>query len=119
MTQNIGKNGIAYEQLTQQIFQAIVGQDLVPNIEVKQNVRLKGIRTSHRIDIFWEFQRGNIGYKTVVEVKDWNEAVDQGEVMKFKARLDDLPDQPRGVMVSRSGFQAGARRFASSSGIVL
>lgn len=119
MTQNIGKNGIAYERLTQQIFQAIVDQELVPNIEVKQNVRLKGIRTSHRIDIFWEFQRGNIGYKTVVEVKDWNEAVDQGEVMKFKARLDDLPDQPRGVMVSRSGFQAGARRFASSSGIVL
>jgi hypothetical protein len=119
MTQNIAKNGIAYERLTQQIFQAIVGQELVPNIEVKQNVRLKGIRTSHRIDIFWEFQRGNIGYKTMVEVKDWNEAVDQGEVMKFKARLDDLPDQPRGVMVSRSGFQAGARRFASSSGIVL
>ena len=112
-------NGIAYEHLVQRIFQAILRQEFVRNIDVQNNVGLKGIATNHQIDIFWEFEVGGINYKTVIEAKDWDQPVDQGEVMKFKARLDDLPDQPRGVMVSRSGFQAGACRFASSYGIVL
>src|ERR1044071_1844089 len=102
MTQN---NGIAYERLTQQVFQAIVDQDIVPNIQVKNNVHMQGNRTGHQIDIFWEFQVGNIKYKNVVEVKDWSRPVNQGEVMKFKAMLDDLSDQPRGIIVARSGFQ--------------
>ena len=39
--------------------------------------------------------------------------------MKFKAVLDDLPDQPRGIIVSRNGFQRGARDFAAANGILL
>jgi hypothetical protein len=116
MTRN---SGMAYEQLTQQMFQAILDQDIVQSIKVDNNVRLDGILTSHQVDIFWEFSLGDVNYKTVVEVKDRKEAIDQGEVMKFKAVLDDLPGQPRGIIVSRSGFQAGARRLASANGILL
>lgn len=116
MTQN---NGIAYERLTQQVFQAIVDQDIVPNIQVKNNVHMQGNRTGHQIDVFWEFQFGNIKYKNVIEVKNWSRSVNQGEVMKFKAMLDDLSDQPRGIIVARSGFQEGARRLARTSGIVM
>ena len=112
-------NGLAYEHLVQRIFQAILRQEFVRNIDVRNNLRLTGIITNHQIDIFWEFEVGGINYKTVVEVKDWNQPVGQGELMKFKAILDDLPGQPRGILVSRSGFQAGARRFASSNGLVL
>ncbi|MGI9068123.1 MAG: restriction endonuclease [Pyrinomonadaceae bacterium] len=112
-------DGLAYERLVQRIFQAILTQKFVLNIDVRNNVRLTGIITNHQVDVFWEFEVGDINYKTVVEVKDWNQPVGQGELMKFKAILDDLPGQPRGILVSRSGFQAGARRFASSNGIVL
>ncbi|MGZ5435659.1 MAG: restriction endonuclease [Pyrinomonadaceae bacterium] len=113
------KKGLLFEKLTQQIFQEILNQDLVRNIVVRHDVRLKGKATSHQIDIFWEFEFGSVIYKTIVEVKDWKEALNQGEVMKFKAVLDDLPDQPRGIIVSRVGFQSGAREFAAANGILL
>jgi hypothetical protein len=110
---------LAYERLVQRVFQAILRQEFVRNVDVQNNVRLQGIATNHQIDLFWEFEVGGINYKTIIEAKDWNKPVSQGALMKFKAILDDLPGQPRGILVSRSGFQAGARRFASSNGIVL
>jgi hypothetical protein len=112
-------DAVGFEQLAQQLFQAIITQDLVQNIEVKHNVRLEGILTSHQVDVFWEFRVGDVRYQTVVEVKDWAKPVDQGEILEFKAVLNDLPGQPRGIVVSQSGFQAGARRIAAIDGIVL
>ena len=43
--------------------------------------------------------------------------VDQGEVIQFKGVLDDLPNQPRGIFVTRTGFQSGAIEFAKKEGI--
>jgi hypothetical protein len=37
----------------------------------------------------------------------------------LKAVLDDLPGQPRGVFVARTGYQAGAQNVAEKNGIVL
>src|SRR5438034_898170 len=112
-------DGTSLERLTREIFQEIVNQDEVKNIAVKRDVRLKGITTSHQVDVYWEFELGSVRYKTVVEVKDRKSVVSQGHVIKFKGVLDDLPGQPRGVIVSASGFQRGAREFATANGILL
>src|SRR5208282_2707135 len=37
----------------------------------------------------------------------------------FKCVLDDLPNQPRGIFVTRSGYQQGAKDFAAAQGIIL
>jgi len=113
------KRGVRFEQLAQHVFQAILDQELVQNIEVKHNVRLNGLATSHQIDVFWEFQVDDVRYQIVLEAKDWKGAVDQGQVLKLSAVLADLPGRPRGIVVSRSGFQAGARRLAAVKGILL
>lgn len=113
------KRGVGFEQLAQQVFQAILDQELVQNIEVKHNVRLNGLATSHQIDVFWEFKVDEVRYQIVLEAKDWKGAVDQGQVLKLSAVLADLPGRPRGIIVSRFGFQAGARRLAAVKGILL
>jgi len=64
-------------------------------------------------------KRGGITYLTLIQAKDWAKAVDQGEVLKFKAILDDIPGQPRGLSVARSGFQTGAEEVARGNGIKL
>jgi hypothetical protein len=46
-------------------------------------------------------------------------AVKKEQVLAFKATLEDLPGQPRGIVVSRKGFQEGAREFAAGHGILL
>lgn len=112
-------NGTPYETLTQQIFQRILNQDGVKTINVQHDITLDGKTATHQIDVYWEFEAAGIVYKTIVQAKDWARPVDQGELLKFKAVLDDLPDQPRGIFVSRSGYQSGAIEFAKNQGIPL
>jgi hypothetical protein len=118
--------GIPYEILTKQIFDGILRLDGVRTIDVKHNVTLPGKSRGsdgepmkHQIDVYWEFELGDVLYKTAIQAKDWRGNVPQGEVLKFKAVLDDLPGQPRGIMVARTGFQEGAKSYASSHGIEL
>jgi hypothetical protein len=111
--------GIPYEILTQQIFQALHDQSQIKNIQVQQNVKLKGKTLEHQIDVYWEYELGGIVYCAVVQAKDWGQAVTQNQLLAFKAILDDLPGQPRGIFVTRTGYQIGARTYAEANGIKL
>ena len=52
-----------------------------------------------------------------MECKDWSSPVKQETVLAFRSTLDDIPGQPRGIMISRSGFQEGACKVAAHHGI--
>ena len=111
--------GIPYELLTKRIFQDILDQSDVKTIKVEHNVILQGKAANHQIDVYWKFELNGIEYETVVQAKDWNQTVNQGELLKFKAVLDDLPGSPVGIFVTRTGYQSGASDYAKSQGIKL
>ncbi len=112
--------GIPYEILTQQIFQALHDQDQVKNITVQHNVQLQGKTLKHQIDVYWEYELGGVLYRTVVQAKDWaTQAVTQNQLLAFKSILEDLPGQPRGIYVTRTGYQSGGKDFAKANGILL
>lgn len=113
------RSGKRYELLVQEIFRILLNQNEVRTIEVEHDVTLQGNSTTHQIDVYWEFEKGGIKYRTVVQAKDWANPVQQGELIKFKGVLDDLPQQPRGVFVTRTGYQEGAKQFAQAHGIAL
>ena len=108
-----------YELLVQAIFQQLHDQDAVVNVVVEHDVVKPGAKTNHQIDVYWEFARAGISYRAVVQVKNWTNRVDQGEVLKFSSVLQDLPGQPRGIMVAANGYQKGARELATACGIAL
>jgi hypothetical protein len=108
-----------YELLIRAIFQQLADQDYVPNILVEHNVTKQGRTTEHQIDVYWKFKLAGIIHQVVVQAKNWATPVDQGEVLKFEAVLRDLPGQPRGIMVTASGYQKGALEVATAHGIKL
>lgn len=111
--------GLPYESLAQKVFSEITNQDSVRTINVLHNVVLEGKTTDHQIDIYWEFEIAGIVYRTIVQAKDWKSKVPQGAMLQFKAILDDLPGQPRGVFVTRTGYQNGAVQVAKANDIIL
>jgi hypothetical protein len=113
------KTGKLYENLTQVVFQAILGQKEFPNLKVERDIVLQGITVPHQIDVYWKFELGGIPHETIVQTKDWNRPVEKGHLLTFKSVLDDLPGQPRGIYVTRSGYQSGAKDFALAHGILL
>lgn len=111
--------GTSFELLTRSIFNLIVNEKRVETIDVRHDVELHGITAKHQIDVYWEFKVGGITHKTIVQTKDWSNPVKQEQLFAFKCILDDLQGQPRGVFVTRTGYQRGAREFAEKHGIVL
>lgn len=73
----------------------------------------------HQIDVYWKFDIANVTYQAAVQAKDWASRVTKEKVLAFKAVLDDLPGQPRGIMITKVGYQSGAELFAREHGIEL
>lgn len=112
---NTGKE---YEALTEQVFARLLAQDNLC-AKVERDVRIQGKATRHQVDVCFEFVAGVTNYRTIVQCKDWGSPVKQEQVLAFHGVLTDIPGQPRGIMVARSGFQEGAREFAEHHGIKL
>lgn len=108
----------SYETVVQGIFQLLIDQHLVHNVRVQHNVTLRGQSETHQIDVYWKFEIGGVPHETIVQAKHWNKAVDKGELLKFKAVIDDFPGST-GVFVTKIGYQRGAREYASKHGITL
>ena len=69
--------GKPYENLTQVIFQAILGQKEFPNLVVEHDVILQGKTGRHQIDVYWKFEHGGVPHEVIVQAKDWQKPVDQ------------------------------------------
>jgi len=111
--------GLSYEILVQAIFQAINDQEEVANLIVERDKTLQGKTTPHQIDVYWKFEKTGITYETIVQAKDLQSPVKKGQLIEFKGVLDDLPGQPRGIFVTRSGYQKSAKTVAIKNGIIL
>jgi hypothetical protein len=111
--------GIPYELVVKAIFQEILNQEEAQTIDVQHNRVEQGVKTSHQIDVLWRFVRGGIQYTTIVQAKDWASKVSKEAILAFRGVLDDLPGQPRGLIVTRTGFQSGAKALAEKTGIDL
>ena len=112
--------GIEYEELIKQLFQSIANQNNVRNIDIRRNVVLEGkAGGTHQIDVFWEFEYLEIIHKVIIEAKDYNSKVTQEKLFAFKSVLEDIPGQPRGIYITKTGYQKGAKDFAKHHGIKL
>ena len=111
--------GEEYELIVQKVFQSILDQKFVKNIKVEHNVTLQGKSTTHQIDVYWEFSDGISNYATIVQAKDYNRKVSQDKLLTFKSVIDDLPGHPKGIFVTKTGYQKGAKAYAEANDILL
>jgi len=106
------KAGAWYEQFTREVYQALVSQDAIRNIDVRHDVILVGRSgASHQIDVFWEFEIAGSRYKTCVECKAYASPVKKAQIAAFSAILADIGNAT-GIFVTTQGYQSGAQKFA-------
>lgn len=88
-------------------------------IVVGRRVRIRGKSDAdHEIDVYYQFEKAGILHRVAIECKDWDRAVSKGEVLEFEAKIRDVGNLV-GVMVSRNGYQDGAKTFAGHSDIIM
>jgi len=108
---------IEYELLTKEIFETLLKDDGV-TVNVQHNVEIQGKAFKHQIDIYWEYQIAGIIHKVAIECKNYDSNVSVAKVRDFFGVLTDI-GTVNGIMVSKNGFQKGAKEFAEYYGINL
>lgn len=110
---------IEYEKFTQEIYQELVNADVLKTTEVQHNVKLKGRSgQEHQIDVYWEYEIAGTKQKVAIECKNYNKTVGIAKVRDFYGVLCDL-NNVAGIMVTKVGYQKGAKEYASEYGISL
>ena len=118
--------GKLYEQLVEQVIIGLLKLegDGFKNLRVVRDEKLDAITRGEdgkplkrQIDVYWEFDVGGLVYRTIIQAKDLNRKIMLGMVDTFKTVLSDLPGQPRGIIITKKGAQAGALKFAKAHGI--
>ena len=118
MAQTRNKN-TEYEQFTRKVFAGLSSQKRVKTIKLQHNVKLLGNSgTRHQIDVYWEYEKDGQLHKVAIECKNYSKNVPIGKVRDFYGVIDDIEDL-QGIMITRKGFQDGAKRYAASKNIHL
>lgn len=86
--------------------------------DVKSPHKLVGVRTAKEVDVYAVDASAVPPIRIACECKNWNSAVPQGVVLEFRSVLEDSGIN-RGFIVSKLGFQSGARDAAENTPIVL
>ena len=108
-----------YERFTQEIYQQLVNLDVVRTTKVQHDVKLEGRSGhTHQIDVYWEYEIAGNKHRVAIECKNYNTLVPIGKVRDFKGVLDDL-NGVNGIIVTKVGYQEGAKKYAREHGISL
>src|SRR4051794_38614073 len=106
------EKGVSYELIAKAVFEQVLREAGQFTVAIQHLPQLQGLGTRWAVDLLWEFDVGGIRYLTVVQAKNWSRRVTQEDVAAFLATLNDIPGQPRGIMISQKGFQKGAEALA-------
>ncbi|MDT4814437.1 Restriction endonuclease [compost metagenome] len=87
-------------------------------VSANTNVTIKGVRTSHDIDILVITKFLGVDLKWIIEAKLWKSKVPKEKVFALRTIVDDV-GADRGFLISDKGFQRGAVEAAANSNIQL
>ena len=108
-----------YELFTREIYQQLVNLDVVRATKVQHDVKLEGRSgQKHQIDVYWEYEIAGNKHQVAIECKNYSKPVSKEKVCAFKGVLDDL-NGVNGIMVTKVGYQKGAKEYAKEYGILL
>jgi hypothetical protein len=77
-----------------------------------------GARGKHAVDVVVRGSRAGVEFLWLIECKWWNRAISKAAVLTLSGVMLDV-GADRGIILSRKGFQSGARAMADKSSITL
>lgn len=111
-------DGNSLESYVQHVYQSLLNlRD--EGVLVSKKAKLRGKSGAmHEVDVFYEFVRAGIRHRVAVECKDLSRPVEKGDITEFHGKVQDIGGI-NALVVSRSGYQKGARLYAKHWDILL
>ena len=87
-------------------------------LEANTNVTLKGVRTTHDVDVLVKSCHAGFEVTWIVECKHWNSRVSKLHVLALREIVTDTGSD-RGILLAEKGFQRGAAEAAALTNVHL
>ena len=108
-----------YELFVKQVYESIINNEGYENVLVKHNIKLQGKSgCKHQIDVYWELKIAGEVQRFAIECKNYSNTIEISKVRDFFGVIYDIGNI-KGVMVTKIGFQSGAKLFADFYGVSL
>jgi Restriction endonuclease. len=88
------------------------------DLDAKTDITIKGVRTSHDVDVLVKLQHVGFEVTWIVECKHWQEAVTKLHVLALREIVTDV-GADRGILLCEAGFQSGAYEAATLTNVRL
>lgn len=85
-------------------------------LDASTDVNIKGVRTSHDVDVLVRSHHVGFDITWIVECKHWKTAVSKLHVLALREIVADV-GADRGILLSESGFQSGAVEAANLTNV--
>ncbi len=85
-------------------------------LDASTDVTVKGVRTTHDIDVLVKSRHVGFEITWLVECKNWNSRVSKLHVLALREIVADV-GADRGILLSESGFQSGAIEAANLTNV--
>lgn len=113
------EEALSYEKLLESIASGIRKLDEVKTVACTEGAELLGRTDTHQADLYWEFTDGELTYKTVIQLRAWQQTATSGELFRFVSLLRDIPGQTTGVLFTQPVYQKDLRKLAQDAGVLL
>lgn len=87
-------------------------------LEATTNVTIKGVRTSHDVDVLVKSRHAGFEVTWIVECKHWKSPVSKLHVLGLREIVTDT-GADRGILLAENGFQSGATEAAALTNVHL
>lgn len=87
-------------------------------MDAQTNIMVRGVRTNHDVDVLVRSRYVGFEVTWIVECKCWQTAVNKLHVLALREIVTDT-GADRGILLSESGFQVGAKEAASLTNVHL
>lgn len=111
-------DGNSLESYVQYVYQSLLNlRD--EGVVVSKKAKLRGKSGAmHEVDVFYEFLRAGVRHRVAVECKDLSRPVEKGDITEFHGKVQDIGGISA-LVVSRNGYQEGARLYAKHWDVLL
>lgn len=107
-----------FEIFCMDTLKAYAEKEGLKEFKIEHNKKIETYDSTYQIDVFAEYIALGCNHKVVIECKHQGDSIKRAIVTDLYTKIQSMGAQ-KGILISTSGFQKGAVRFAGAHGIAL
>lgn len=109
---------VEFEKFCMETLKAYAAEESLHNFAIKHNQKVETYDSTYQIDVLAEYTALGCKNTVIVECKKYSRSVERAIVAELYSKLQSIGAQ-KGILISTSGFQSDAVKYAKQHGISL